>query len=245
MKTYQIFPLLTGSSEMPDKRISTYICYLIKGDSKAILVDTGQSSNELCAINHKAHRMLNEKDGGVLLLEELKKHGVEQNDIELLVNTHLHWDHCYNNDLFPKARIYVQRSEIIFALDPVPPQYIFYEIDTAKEGLQYWAKCANRFESIDGDYKLCEGIDLLALPGHTPGFQGVLVNTEAGRYLIGGDTIPFLANWETRTYGLPQPSNIYTDLSAFYESLKKMVAATNYVLPGHDKRVFEHSVYPF
>jgi glyoxylase-like metal-dependent hydrolase (beta-lactamase superfamily II) len=169
---------------------------------------------------------------------------VEPEDIELLINTHLHWDHCYNNDLFPKARIYVQRSEIRFALDPVPPQYIYYETPQLGFASQPWMKSAHRFESVDGDYHLLDGIDLVPLPGHTPGFQGVLVNTDGGRYLIASDAIPFLANWENRTYGLPQPSSIYTDLVAFYDSLKKMISICNYVLPGHDYRVLEHPVYP-
>jgi glyoxylase-like metal-dependent hydrolase (beta-lactamase superfamily II) len=245
MKTYQIFPITTGSMETENKLEATYLCYLIKGDDKVILVDNGQSSNALSTINHKTFKILNNIDSETLLMEGLRRCGVEPDDIELLVNTHLHWDHCYNNILFPKARIYVQKSEVRFALAPAPLQSEFYEIYQDGRNTRYWEKCAVQYEQVDGDYNLCDGIDLVALPGHTPGFQGVLINTDGGHYLVAGDSMPFLANWENRTYGLPQPSSIYTDLIALYGSFEKMIAISNYILPGHDRRVLKHPLYPF
>jgi glyoxylase-like metal-dependent hydrolase (beta-lactamase superfamily II) len=255
MKTYQIYPLLVGETSGPagsgratgsgrpagsGGAGAAYICYLIKGEDTLILVDSGPADNEWSTKHH--YKMLMEKNSSELLIEKLGELGVKPEDIRILVDTHLHWDHCYNNHIFSNARIYVQQKEIRFALDPLPAHYLIYEAFQAGF-TPGWVKSTAQFEAIDGDYDLCDGIRLVTLPGHSPGFQGVLVNTTGGRCLIAGDAIPFMSNWDDQEYGLPKPSSICTDLHAYYDSLKKMISICNYVLPGHDKKVFDHPVY--
>jgi glyoxylase-like metal-dependent hydrolase (beta-lactamase superfamily II) len=238
LKTYQIYPLSAGVVKVPTGSSLPCICYLIKGEDTLILVDSGPPDNE-----KHIYPVAAEKHGRELLIENLAQLGVKPEDIRILVNTHLHWDHCYNNDLFPNARVYVQQKEIQSALNPLPYHYQYYEAIQAGY-TPGWLKSATQFEAIDGDYDMCDGIRLVTLPGHSPGFQGVLVNTTSGRYLIASDAIPFLANWEDREYGMPRPSMIYTDLAAYYDSFRKMISITNYVLPGHDEKAFDRPVYP-
>jgi glyoxylase-like metal-dependent hydrolase (beta-lactamase superfamily II) len=245
MSTYQIYPILTAETDLPQPGLtSAYLCYLIKGGDTVILVDAGPADREWTKKYHR-YNILTEKDPGTMLTEGLAALGTAPEEIKTVVLTHLHWDHIHNINLFPNARIYVQQKEIQFALDPVPAQYIFYESLQGGFPGPKWMDSVAQFESVDGDFKLCEGIDLVLLPGHTPGFQGVLINTAGGRYLIAGDTMGFYSNWENREYGLPKPSAIAVDLIAYYKTIKKMISITNYILPGHDKRVMEHSVYPY
>jgi len=214
--------------------------YLIKGEDTLILVDTGGSDEKWAK---KYHHPINQSEE-MKPVNALKKFDVKPEDINIIINTHLHWDHCFNNDIFKNAKIYVQRDEIRFAISPIPTQYSYYE--SYQIGMTpKWIESMNRFVTVDGDYNIKEGIDLITLPGHTPGFQGVLVNTTKGKYLIAGDCVGLMENWEIGTMGEPTPSGIHVSLEDYYESFKKMKRLCDYVLPGHDEKVFEHEVYPF
>lgn len=84
-------------------------------------------------------------------------------DIDMIVLTHLHWDHCYNLEKFPNAEIYVQKSEIKYALDPLPCHRYSYEIRL--ELTPPWIVHQEKFVVMDGDYTLIEGVDIYHLPG--------------------------------------------------------------------------------
>ena len=93
----------------------------------------------------------------------MKKHGVNVEDVDVVVNTHLHWDHCYNNDLLSKAKICIQKKEMSFAISPT--QARFYE--THHMGLTPgWLKAYDRIVAVDGDVNLVPGMELATLPGH-------------------------------------------------------------------------------
>ena len=96
-------------------------------------------------------------------------------DIGLVINTHLHFDHCGQNAVFAHAPCYVQRAELARA-------------ERESRELYDWFGFANaRFELLDGDAEILPGLSVLATPGHTAGHQCVLVRTGdgAGELLIG------------------------------------------------------------
>ena len=96
-------------------------------------------------------------------------------DIGLVINTHLHFDHCGQNAVFPHAPSYVQRAELARAERESPELYGWFGFANA------------RFELLDGDAEILPGLSVLATPGHTAGHQCVLVRTGdgAGELLIG------------------------------------------------------------
>ncbi len=96
-------------------------------------------------------------------------------DIDLVINTHLHFDHCGQNAVFPHAPCYVQRAELARAERESPELYDWFGFANA------------RFELVDGDAEIVPGLSVLATPGHTAGHQCVLVRTGdgAGDLLIG------------------------------------------------------------
>jgi N-acyl homoserine lactone hydrolase len=96
-------------------------------------------------------------------------------DIDLVINTHLHFDHCGQNAVFPHAPSYVQRAELARAERESPELYDWFGFANA------------RFELLDGDAEILPGLSVLATPGHTVGHQCVLVRTGdgAGELLIG------------------------------------------------------------
>jgi len=104
--------------------------------------------------------------------------------------THLHADHVSLAKLFTNARIYVQKSEWDFALNP--PMTLRHTRVYDEElilPIEHMDLCL-----VDGDYEITEGIKLIALPGHSPGMQGVSVETKDGTYLIAGDQFDLYLN---------------------------------------------------
>jgi len=109
--TYSITPLLTGVRN-PDQGIMTYQqgygkriwlpiwAFLVQGDEHNILVDTGLDENELIT-----PAGFTEETGlePASLVDCLTSVGIVPNDIDIVINTHLHDDHCGNNGLFKKA----------------------------------------------------------------------------------------------------------------------------------------------
>ena len=96
-------------------------------------------------------------------------------DVECVINTHLHFDHCGGNRLFPGVPIHVQRAEREAARQPdyTVPEWV--EFDGA------------RYVELDGEAELLPGVRVLPTPGHTPGHQSVLAETDEGLVVVGGD----------------------------------------------------------
>lgn len=254
MEKYTIIPMSTGFFAGAEKSNFAYqkdagqklkapvLMYLIQGKNTCMLVDTGCCDEEWA---RKYHHPLTQTED-MKPVNALRKQGVEPEDVTVIVNTHLHWDHCFNNHLFPNAKIYVQKKEVQFALAPIPTQYTYYE--SPQLGMMPpWVKSMNHFEIVDGDYELQDGISLLLTPGHTPGFQCVSVNTENGVYIIASDCVGLIENWEENlTEGLPTPSGIHVDLIEYYQSIYRLMSMTDaaHILPGHDARALENKIYP-
>ena len=97
-------------------------------------------------------------------------------DIGLVINTHLHFDHCGGNHLFTGRPIYVQRRELDDARNA--DDYTIREWVDAP-GVQY--------VTVDGECELLPGLRLVPAPGHTRGTQVVVVETGGRPVVVGGD----------------------------------------------------------
>jgi N-acyl homoserine lactone hydrolase len=94
--------------------------------------------------------------------------------VTVVVNTHLHFDHCGGNRRFAGLPTYVQRAELEAAKEPD------YLVEWVRfEGADY--------REVEGDAELFDGISVLFTPGHSPGHQCVVVETEEGLVVLGGD----------------------------------------------------------
>jgi N-acyl homoserine lactone hydrolase len=89
-------------------------------------------------------------------------------DIDLVINTHLHFDHCGQNAVFPHAACYVQRAELDRSRREEPELYDWFDFMNG------------RFELLDGDAEVVPGVSVLATPGHTVGHQSVAVSLDGG-----------------------------------------------------------------
>jgi N-acyl homoserine lactone hydrolase len=95
--------------------------------------------------------------------------------VTCVINTHLHFDHCGGNRLFAGTPIYVQRRE---REDARTEDYTIPE----------WAEFEGAmYVELEGEQELLPGIRVVPTPGHTPGHQSVLVETEDGLVIVAGD----------------------------------------------------------
>lgn len=251
METYQIIPVKTGAFTNLERSAFLYLIdagvkieepilmFVIKGRDKLILVDTGVSDEDWARKYHHPIRQKEEEKP----LNALRRLGISPADVEIIINSHLHWDHCFNNQCFPNAKIYIQRREMQYAISPLPVHYLFYE--SYQIGMHpQWLNALTKIEALDGEYKLCDGITLIPLPGHTPGLQGVLVNTEDGPYLLPSDTTPLLENWEGNAMHRHIPAGIHYSLPEYYDTFRKMDALGAKIIASHDEKVVAKKVYP-
>ncbi|MEW5804483.1 MAG: N-acyl homoserine lactonase family protein [bacterium] len=200
-------------------------------DGRKILVDTGPAEDE--AWSRKYHvPSIRERDEQYLL-PALKKYCISPEEIGVVILTHLHWDHAYGVNKLPNAKVYVQSKEIRYAVNPNPLDAKIYETNI-KERIPFFLMYYNQMEIIDGDVVIDDGISTVLLPGHSPGSQGVLIDALQGRFLIAGDLINTIENWQNRL-----PCGLHTDLQDCFDSFVKIERYGAEVLPAHDKTAFE------
>jgi glyoxylase-like metal-dependent hydrolase (beta-lactamase superfamily II) len=164
-------------------------CLLIKANDKWILVDTG--------IGEKLSRKLQEiykLDRNVNLITSLARYGISPEDIDYVINTHLHFDHCGGNTFnnggeyiptFPKAKYVIQQQEWFSAQNTDEKTRSSYR---AVDFLPLDATGQVLF--VDGDFDIMQGIKVLLTNGHTLGHQSVLIDGGNGSALYLGDIIP-------------------------------------------------------
>jgi N-acyl homoserine lactone hydrolase len=134
--------------------------FVVTHPGGAVLVDTGVGGpedllNDWRVVNVSAADALAELD-------------MSPADISLVINTHLHFDHCGQNAVFKHAPFYVQRAELARARRESPALSGWFDFMGA------------RFELLDGDTEILPGLSVIATPGHTVGHQSVAVETGGG-----------------------------------------------------------------
>jgi N-acyl homoserine lactone hydrolase len=138
--------------------------FVVRHDGGAVLVDTGVGGPQEVLADW---RVVNRS-----VADALADLDMSPADIELVINTHLHFDHCGQNAVFKHAPVYVQRAELDRAERESPDLCEWFDFMNA------------RFELLDGDAEIMPGLSVVTTPGHTVGHQCVLVN---GSDLLIGD----------------------------------------------------------
>lgn len=239
MSGWKVFALLAGRSKM-DRSMATYLegmgrplviphtMFVLLRGHESVIVDTSFCSPE--AVN-SAYPQEIWRDADEHPLSLLAQLDLEPSGVELVICTHLHYDHCGCNRLFPDARVLVQRRELAYALNPIA-KLMEREFFSPAGGFTPPFDAAT-LELVDGDTALGNGLELITLPGHTPGSQGVMVDTPGGPLCLAGDLIMVAENFDDEL-----PVGLHTDLDAWYESHAKVRSRTDRVVPSHDLRLF-------
>jgi N-acyl homoserine lactone hydrolase len=217
--------------------IGAMLMFLVTGGDRPVLVDTGPLDEDW---TRRHHGCVVDRPADLEPANVLARHGIEPGDIEIVINTHLHWDHCSNNALFPSATFYVQRDELIYASDPLPVHRRAYE--KAPGLAPAWLDVWGRLELADGDAEIAPGVSVVQLAGHSPGSQGVLVKG-AVPYLIAGDAVNTYADWEGNDAVRHVPPGVNTSLVDCFASFEKIERLGCEVIPSHDLSLLDHGPF--
>ncbi len=166
-------------------------CLLVQAEGRRVLIETGVGDKfdarraDIYGIDHSTS-----------LLSELAKLGLKVEDIDFVINTHLHFDHCGWNTrreggrlvpTFPRARYFVQRGEWEHACHP-------NERDRAGYVEEFFVPAAAQTELLEGDHEIVPGIRVEVVPGHTRHLQCVRIESEGERASFISDLVPTQAH---------------------------------------------------
>ncbi len=159
-----VTPILVADLHVEGAVMPVYVHVIDHPDAR-VLVDTGMTELHPAVVAAFEPR-----------LYPLSRQDFDVASIDIVVNTHLHADHCGGNRLFADKPIYVQRREL----------------DDARSEDDYtireWADAPGlRYVPVDGELDLLPGVRLVPAPGHTPGTHVVVVQTGARPIVICGD----------------------------------------------------------
>ena len=162
----------------------------VKAHGKHVLIDTGignKGDEKFCDIYAVDRRPSIE--------ESLAKIGLRLKDIQIVINTHFHFDHAGGNTTrlkegsivptFPNAEYYVQRGEWQLAMTPNERTRAGYLL----ENYEVLSKL-DRLNLLDGNAQIIPGIQVVKTPGHTEHHQSVIVQSEGETVCFLGDLIP-------------------------------------------------------
>jgi N-acyl homoserine lactone hydrolase len=203
----------------------------IEGDGHRIIVDTGIADLEWVCQNVS----LCTRETDETIDAAVRQIGWDPQSVDTIINTHLHYDHCGGNELFPDAHFYVSAKEWEHAAAPIITQMIYYDQAWLRGELHY-VPCQFATDQLE----ILPGINLLLTPGHTPGHLSVLVDTDEGILAIGGDALG-------RREGIPfwGPPRILHDASAAQASVERIRSVADRVLSGHDSDISKYQDHLF
>jgi glyoxylase-like metal-dependent hydrolase (beta-lactamase superfamily II) len=164
-------------------------CVLVRSGDLTILIETGNGNKPTVPY-----------EGGGILLDSLAAEGVQPADVDIVINSHLHADHCgWNTRLegekmvptFPNARYYIQEKEWRDATNPNERTRSTYLADNLLP-----IEEAGQLELIDGEKQITGEVRIIAMPGHTDAHCGIVLESNGERAIYLGDIAQHSAHIE-------------------------------------------------
>jgi glyoxylase-like metal-dependent hydrolase (beta-lactamase superfamily II) len=209
-----------------------YFVWLVRGQGREIVVDTGFSA-AMAAKRSRDH--IRCPSAGLKLL------GCDAATVKDVVVTHLHYDHIGNFELFPAADFHLQDLEMRYATGRHMGEPVFRHAYEAEDVVGMVRRVyAGRVRFHDGDAEIAPGVSLHLIGGHTMGLQVVRVATRRGRVVLASDASHFYANMEqVRPFPI-----VYSvgDMVEGYRKLSALGDSPQHIIPGHDPLVMQR--YP-
>jgi glyoxylase-like metal-dependent hydrolase (beta-lactamase superfamily II) len=210
-------------------------CLLVETPDALVLIDTGVGNKE----SEKFHAIYGIENAGspTRLEDAIGEAGFAPADVDLVINTHLHFDHAGGDTWrdeagavhlsFPRARYVVQRGEFEYAHwnnERTRASYLPDNFDPVER--------AGKFELVEGAQEIVPGVRVRPTPGHTPYHQSVVLESEGEVACFLGDVVPTAAH-------LPLPWIMGYDVEPL-RSLESKRALLEEARRGDWLLIFEH-----
>jgi glyoxylase-like metal-dependent hydrolase (beta-lactamase superfamily II) len=195
---FGVVPKTLWSKHQPSDELNrveaAFNCFVVEDGRHRVLIETGGGVRH----DARAKERMRLPASSVVLGDALSAAGFEPDSIDIVINTHLHWDHASGNTIdgpngvlpaLPKAIYYVQRGEVEHARERHPRDAVSY-LPVNYEPLID----SGRMHLLDGDFNVVPGLDLRVAPGHNRDMMIVLVRDDEGTWCHLADLAPYAAH---------------------------------------------------
>ena len=226
---FPVADLVAGADPARKLDIAMMI-WLVRGNGHNILVDSGFYHDRFFK-DYQVTDFIKPSD-------TLSRVGLKPEDITDIIITHMHWDHSDGVDLFPNARIWIQKDELEYhageawqskdTSDGIDPEDLPTVVKLNTQG---------RVGLVNGDaQQILPGITCYSGGQHTYQSQYVGVQTSAGTYVLASDNLYLYENLEKQ---LPIAATVDTASNLRAQVRMRQIAARpDFIIPGHDPAVF-------
>ncbi len=205
-------------------------CYLLRHTQGNVLFDTGCHPSTATDAESRwgllARVMVPLSGPEDNVIDQLRVVGLVPDDIDVVVNSHFHSDHCGCNEFFKKATVICHARELEVASSDRAEMKGYLSVDWKQD---------RPVETIDGQKDLFNDgrIVLLPMPGHTPGMTGALVSLQAtGSFYLASDSAPLQSNLDQDVN--PRNTALKEDNAKSMAEIRRIQAGGATVLFGHD-----------
>jgi glyoxylase-like metal-dependent hydrolase (beta-lactamase superfamily II) len=248
MNEFKIHPIVVGT-KIFDKGMMTYqydygkeytipiYVWYIEGGDKRIVVDTGlmgviQSEDRESAIGGKIYTFE----------QGLARWGLKPEDIDIVLHTHLHNDHCENDFKCVNAMFYAHEKEFdaLYKPHPLDFRYLAEFVEEMDQD--------GRYVKLSGDMEIVPGIRMIHTPAHTAGGMSILINTAAGTAAISG-FCTIMENFEPPVEVKAMemdaiPPGTHVNVYEAYDQVIRLREMADIILPLHEPRFASMDTIP-
>jgi glyoxylase-like metal-dependent hydrolase (beta-lactamase superfamily II) len=204
--------------------------WLVRGEGRNILVDAGFYREQF----FKQWKSIKDFQKPS---EALARVGLKPEDISDVIITHMHWDHADGMDLFPKAKIWIQKDEYAYYTGDawhgtkthggIDPDDVLAIVKLNMDG---------RVQMVNGDQEILPGIACYIGGKHTYQSQYISVSTAKGKVVLASDNMYLYENLERH---VPIAATLDPDSNLrAQERMKQIASDSRLIIPGHDPAVF-------
>jgi glyoxylase-like metal-dependent hydrolase (beta-lactamase superfamily II) len=229
LKNFPVAGLVAGADTSRRMDIALMIWLVKRPDGRNVLVDAGFYRDKFMQRWKPADY--------VKPSEAVRLAGVKPEDITDIVVSHVHWDHMDGADLFPNARIWIQREEYAHHVGD-GGRSIDRMADSLDAAMLFALLNAKRVELVDGDDReIMPGMRVYTGGKHTFASQFVSVKVPEGTIVLASDNAYLYENFEKHA-AIAQTLDVASNLRA-QERMTTIASSPRLIVPGHDPLVFQ------